>query len=98
MCPAGDGGAGGAEHGGVDGQGVGGGGRAGREEEQDGGQRAARDEGQDVSGLVLVGYNLEKGEIDKQYKRVYSCNVGGYVWSSLLHFLVFLHQLLNYVA
>ena len=62
MCPEGGGGAGGAEHGGVDGQGVGGGGQAGREEEQDGGQRAARDEGQDGGGLVLAGYNLKKRE------------------------------------
>ena len=61
VCPAGGGGAGGAEHGGVDGQRVGGGGQAGWEEEQDGGQRAARDEGQDGSRFVLAGYNLTKG-------------------------------------
>ena len=58
VCPEGGGGAGGAEHGGVDGQRVGGGGQAGREEEQDGGQRAARDEGKEGSGLVQAGYNL----------------------------------------
>lgn len=57
VCPEG----GGAEHGGVDSQRVGGVGQAGREEEQDGGQRAARDEGQDGSRFVLAGYNLTKG-------------------------------------
>ena len=61
VCPERGGGAGGAEHGGVDGQGVGRGGQAGGEEEQDGSQRAARDEGQDGSRFVLAGYNLTKG-------------------------------------